>query len=110
MQESLRSPFWRIAVSTFPFQRSLNEARQFIRNFGKKVILERQEAVLRGEDTPPDILAHILSVAEKEPSITVEDLVDDFATFFIAGLSFSACPKHYLLSGPSLLCTCRAYT
>ena len=85
IQESIRSPFWRVAVSTFPFQRSVNEARQFIRNFARKVILERQEAVLQGEDTPPDILAHILSVAEKEPSITVEDLVDDFVTFFSAG-------------------------
>ncbi|XP_078350240.1 cholesterol 24-hydroxylase-like [Oculina patagonica] len=85
IQQSIRSPFWRISVSTFPFQRSVHEASQFIRNFGRKLILERQEAVLRGEDTPPDILAHILSVAEKEPSITVEDLVDDFATFFVAG-------------------------
>jgi len=75
-------------VSTFPFQRSVTKACQFIRNFARKVILERQEAVLRGENTPPDILAHILSVAEKEPSITVEDLIDDFSTFFIAGLYF----------------------
>ena len=73
-------------MSTFPFQRSVIKACQFIRNFAGKVILERQEAVLQGENTPPDILAHILSVAEKEPSITVEDLIDDFITFFIAGM------------------------
>ena len=79
-------PFWRISVPTFPFQRGVNEASKFIRSFGRKVILERQEAVLRGEDTPPDILAHILSVAQKEPSITIEDLVDDFLTFFVAGV------------------------
>ena len=75
-------------MSTFPFQRSVTQACQFIRNFARKVIVERQEAVLRGETTPPDILAHILSVAEKEPSITVEDLIDDFATFFVAGMYF----------------------
>lgn len=73
-------------MSTFPFQSSVNEASKFIRNFGRRVILERQEAMLRGEDTPPDILAHILSVAQNEPSITIEDLVDDFLTFFVAGV------------------------
>ena len=73
-------------MSTFPFQKSVGEATRLIRNFGKKMICERQEAVLRGEDTPPDILAHILSVAEKESSITVDDLVDDFVTFFVAGV------------------------
>ena len=86
IQESIRSPFWRISVSKFPFQRSVINAGKFLRNFGKKLILERQEAVLRGEDTPSDILAHILRVAEKESSITIEDLVDDFGTFFVAGV------------------------
>lgn len=98
-------------MSTFPFQRSVHEASEFIRNFGRKLILERQEAVLRGEDTPPDILAHILSVAEKEPSITVEDLVDDFATFFVAGVFF-VFPEHYSLTQPFLCLaayTCRAF-
>ena len=61
------------------------EAAKFIRNFGRKVILDRQGAVLQGEDTPLDILAHILSVKEKQSSITNEDLVDDFVTFFVAG-------------------------
>ena len=76
-------------MSSFPFQRSVAKACQFIRDFARRVILERQEAVLQGDNTPPDILAHILSVAEKESSITVEDLIDDFTTFFIAGMSFS---------------------
>ena len=48
-------------------------------------IQERQEAVLRGDDTPQDILAHILRVAEEDPSLTLEDLVDEFVTFFVAG-------------------------
>ncbi|XP_022799347.1 cholesterol 24-hydroxylase-like [Stylophora pistillata] len=65
--------------------RSVIEAGKFVRDFGRKVILERQEAMLRGEDTPPDIHAHILGVKAKEPSITMEDMVDEFFTFFIAG-------------------------
>ena len=86
IQESFRSPFWRVSISTFPFQRSVSEAAKFIRNFGRKVIQERQEAVFRGDDTPHDILAHILKEAEGEPaSLTLEDLVDEFVTFFVAG-------------------------
>ena len=103
IQESLRRPFWRISVSSFPFQRSVAKACQFIRNFARKVILERQEAVLRGENTPLDILAHILRVAEKEPSITVEDLIDDFTTFFVAGMSFS------LLTYSVFFVSCKMY-
>ena len=49
------------------------------------MIQERQEAVLRGDVTPHDILAHILREAETEPSVTLEDLVDEFVTFFVAG-------------------------
>ena len=64
----------------------MSDACKIIRNFGKKLILERQEAVLRGDDTPSDILAHILRVAEEESTMTLEDLVDEFVTFFIAGL------------------------
>jgi len=85
IQQSLRSPFWRVSVSTFPFQRSVSEAAKFIRDFGRKVIRERQEAVSRGDDTPQDILAHILRVAEEDSSLTLEDLVDEFVTFFVAG-------------------------
>ena len=49
------------------------------------MIQERQEAILRGDDTPLDILAHILSMAESEPSLTLEDMVDEFVTFYVAG-------------------------
>ena len=49
------------------------------------MIQERQEAILRGDDTPNDILTHILRVAEVEPTLTLENLVDEFITFFIAG-------------------------
>ena len=88
IQESVRSPFWRVSVSTFPFQRSVSEAIKFIRNFGRKVIQERQEAMLRGDDTPHDILAYILGVAEMESSLTMDDLVDEFVTFFVAGQDY----------------------
>ena len=49
------------------------------------MIQERQEAILRGDDTPLGILAHILSMAESELSLTLEDMVDAFVTFYVAG-------------------------
>ena len=77
-----------MSVSTFSFQREVSEAVKFIRNFGQKVIQDRQEALLRGDDSPNDILMHILKVAEVESSLTIEDLVDEFVTFFVAGQSY----------------------
>ena len=52
------------------------------------MIQERQEAISRGEDTPSDILDHILRVAEADPTLTLEYLVDEFVTFFFAGQLF----------------------
>ena len=66
----------------------MSETVKFIRDYGKKVIQGRQEAISRGEDTPSDILAHILSVAEAEPTLTLENLVDEFVTFYVAGKHF----------------------
>lgn len=85
VQTNFRSPFWRINVLQFPFQKSVSQATRFVRDYAKNVIQERQEAILRGDDTPLDILAHILSMAESEPSLTLEDMVDEFVTFYVAG-------------------------
>lgn len=57
----------------------------FLRDYGKKVIRERQEAIALGDDTPPDILDHILRVAQADPTLTLEYLIDEFVTFFLAG-------------------------
>ena len=85
VQTNFRSPFWRINVLQFPFQKSVSQATRFVRDYAKNVIQERQEAILCGDDTPLDILAHILSMAESEPSLTLEDMVDEFVTFYVAG-------------------------
>ncbi|XP_068759396.1 cholesterol 24-hydroxylase-like [Montipora capricornis] len=85
VQAGFRSPFWRIDVSQFSFQKSVSQAIRLVRGYAQKVIQERQEAISRGDDTPDDILAHILSLAKTEPTLTIEDLVDEFVTFFVAG-------------------------
>ena len=85
-QTNFRSPLWRIFnVLQFPFQKSVSQATRFVRDYAKNVIQKRQKAFLRGDDTPLDILAHILSMAESEPSLTLEDMVDEFVTFYVAG-------------------------
>ncbi|XP_068729246.1 cholesterol 24-hydroxylase-like [Montipora capricornis] len=85
IQESLQSPFWRVDFTQFPFQRSVIQAAKYLRNYATEVIKERQKAVSNGDDVPRDILSHILNVAEAEPTLTMEHLVDEFITFFIAG-------------------------
>ena len=88
VQESMLTPFSQLLGLVLPSQSGLAEAIKFIREFAGKVLKERQEAVLREDETPNDILAHILKVAESESSLSFEDLIDQFVTFFFAGKIF----------------------
>ena len=88
VQESMLTPFSQLLGLVLPSQSGLAEAIKFIREFAGKVLKERQEAVLREDETPNDILAHILKVAESESSLSFEDLIDQFLTFFVAGKIF----------------------
>ena len=67
-----------------PYVRSVAKRAKFLRD-GEKVIKARQNAIRLGEDTPPDVLAHILDTASRDSSLTMEDMVDHFITFFLAG-------------------------
>ncbi|XP_068730892.1 cholesterol 24-hydroxylase-like [Montipora capricornis] len=90
VQESLIRPLWPLELSSYPIRKRLSKGSKFIRDYGKKVIQERQEAISRGEDTPSDILDHILRVAEADSTLTLEYLVDEFVTFFFAGQETTA--------------------
>lgn len=48
--------------------------------------MQRIKAVNNNEEVPKDILTQIIKSASCKSSIVLEDLVDDFATFFIAGI------------------------
>ena len=69
----------------FPFQNSVIESIKYLRAFAAKVIEERCSAVRDGEDTPKDVLEHILREAMENPHLDIEDLVDNFLTIFLAG-------------------------
>ena len=88
VQESFLRPFWRLDISSISQRKTLSKATKILRDYGRKLIHDRQEAISRGEDTPSDILDHILRVAEAEPTLTLEYLVDEFVTFFLAGQLF----------------------
>ena len=72
-------------TSMFSYQNSIIESVRYLRNFAKKVIEERCLAWRNGEETPKDILEHILKEAQDNPDADIDDLVDNFLTIFIAG-------------------------
>ena len=88
VQENMLTPFSQLLGLVLPSQSGLAEAVKFIREFAGKVLKERQKAVLREDETPNDILAHILKAAESESNLSFEDLIDHFVTFFFAGKIF----------------------
>ena len=85
IEESFHAPFWMFDVSSYQYQKSVGSSIKFLRAFAERVIKQRQQALQRGDETPPDILSHLLKEKEQNPEITMEDLVDNFVTLFIAG-------------------------
>lgn len=79
----------------FPFQNSVIESIKYLRAFAAKVIEERCSAVRNGEDTPKDVLEHILREAMENPHLDIEDLVDNFLTIFLAGIQQTIFFKDY---------------
>ncbi|KAK3730374.1 hypothetical protein QZH41_020669 [Actinostola sp. cb2023] len=69
----------------YPFQWKVIKASRFVREYGRKIITERIAAIKDGKDTPNDILQHIILMTANNPSVTLEELVDEFVTFFLAG-------------------------
>ena len=87
MQANLQNPFWMFHISSFPFQNSVVEAIRYLRYFAKNVIEERGLALQNRDETPSDILEHIVKGAQENPEINMDDLVDNFLTIFIAGMN-----------------------
>ncbi|XP_064648179.1 cholesterol 24-hydroxylase-like isoform X2 [Lineus longissimus] len=75
----------------------VRNACEFLRSFGRKIINERLALVEDGVDLPNDILTNILKSTKVDPSVTLEELVDDFVTFFVAGQETTANTIAFLL-------------
>ncbi|XP_078374662.1 cholesterol 24-hydroxylase-like [Oculina patagonica] len=82
---NFEQPFHKWNVFQYPFQRRVTKAVQFLRETGRKVIEVRKNAMKRGVQVPDDILQHIILQQETDPNVEIEDMLDDFITFFIAG-------------------------
>ena len=87
MQANFQNPFWMFQISAFPFQNSVIDAIKYLRLFAKNVIEERCLALQNRDETPSDILEHIVKGAQENPEINRDDLVDNFLTIFIAGMN-----------------------
>ena len=61
------------------------EVVRAIRQIGQECIVRRFKAIANEEEVPNDILTQIIRTASSDKSIDIEDLVDDFATFYVAG-------------------------
>ena len=59
-----------------------------LRKVGEYCIKQRIEAIRNQEDVPHDILTQIITLTQKEDTCQLEDLIDDFMTFYGAGKKF----------------------
>lgn len=62
------------------------EVIRAIRKIGQECIEQRFKAIANKEEVPNDILTQIVRVANSDNEIQLDDLVDDFATFYVAGI------------------------
>ena len=59
-----------------------------MRKIGQDCIAQRFKAIANKEEVPNDILTQIIRVASSDScrGVDLEDLVDDFVTFYLAGV------------------------
>ena len=69
------------------------ESVRAIRHIGNECIQQRFKAISNKEEVPNDILTQIVRVASSDENVDIEVLVDDFATFYVAGMT-----KPFLIS------------
>ncbi|XP_056403227.1 cholesterol 24-hydroxylase-like isoform X3 [Hyla sarda] len=84
-----RNPLAKYTPGKQAFIRDVRESIKLLRKTGQECIERRTKAIQDGEDIPVDILTQILKGAESE-GCSLEDLIDNFVTFFIAGQETTA--------------------
>ncbi|XP_069806710.1 cholesterol 24-hydroxylase-like isoform X2 [Dendropsophus ebraccatus] len=86
----MRNPFIRYSWEKQAFIRDVQESARLLRKTGRECIERRRKAIQDGEEIPMDILTQILKGADLEGDCDMEDLLDNFVTFFIAGQETTA--------------------
>ncbi|KAJ8274822.1 hypothetical protein COCON_G00094470 [Conger conger] len=84
MIHSLRNPLFALYPWNWKFIKHVKLSVQLIRKTGAECIAKRKRAIQQGEEVPKDILTHILKCAEVEKDEDLEQMLDNFVTFFIA--------------------------
>ncbi|XP_033634632.1 cholesterol 24-hydroxylase-like [Asterias rubens] len=83
------SPF----TSDRKFREEVRESIRFVRETGRRCIEDRIAAKRRGDKIPKDLLTYILDVSgdfNADKDFQIEDMLDEFFTFFFAGQETSA--------------------
>ncbi|XP_022091043.1 cholesterol 24-hydroxylase-like [Acanthaster planci] len=75
------------------FRQEVRSAIRYLRETGRKCVQGRLDARNRGEQLPNDILTYILDASknlEADADFKMEEMLDEFVTFFIAGQETTA--------------------
>ncbi|KAJ8045530.1 Cholesterol 24-hydroxylase [Holothuria leucospilota] len=67
------------------FRKKLKSDIRLLRNTGENLIRQRLQDQKEGKDLPKDILSYIIKTAMLEENFQLEEMVDEFMTFFVAG-------------------------
>ncbi|XP_075700164.1 cholesterol 24-hydroxylase-like [Rhinoderma darwinii] len=86
----MRNPFLRYSWEKQAFIRDAKESIKLLRKTGRECIERRKREIQDEVDIPVDILTQILKGAALEGDCDMEELLDHFVTFFIAGQETTA--------------------
>ncbi|KAJ8017742.1 Cholesterol 24-hydroxylase [Holothuria leucospilota] len=67
------------------YRRKVIKAITLLRDVGVRVITDRLEAMKQEKELPKDILSYVIQSAVVEENLSMEEMVDHFLTFFVAG-------------------------
>ncbi|KAJ8045529.1 Cholesterol 24-hydroxylase [Holothuria leucospilota] len=67
------------------YRKKVIKAITLLRDTGVKVITDRFEAMKQEKELPKDILSYVIKSAVVEENLSMEEMVDHFLTFFVAG-------------------------
>ena len=84
-EESYKQPFLCLPFYKRSYQKSVSRPLLFLRTLAKECIQKRQQAMRNGQPLPNDILGMILET-DVQSEESVEELVDEFLTFFLGGI------------------------
>ncbi|XP_073466546.1 cholesterol 24-hydroxylase-like isoform X1 [Aquarana catesbeiana] len=86
----MRNPLVRVLPSKRSIVQEIRDSILLLRKTGKECIEKRQKMVQEGAEVPGDILTQILRGAALEDECDIEVMIDNFVTFFIAGMETTA--------------------